>query len=651
MSTFGASCLVFSDLIQESRTLDLANDCHRFVAAYFEIIRASSPHIYHSALALAPKMSIVRKLYEPHSHPLGRIVHGVSELWDSNASAATSPFSVGQAAWSPCNSFIAICPWDTIRVDILDSVTLQRLQTFGPLEGLAQPLALIFSPERCMLTYSGREAHRHAHDALSTTMDKKVLIITWDIQTGGVVSTIEWETQVGVSSEKTHITYSMDGKMVAILCRGNRGAIFNVVSGVYMHDVDCRQLDGSSLCHIWTHGESIRFATAGPSGIAIWEVGFTLGDKFGEVKVISVLDDVNSGEGFGFLPASDQDPCPNPLITFLSDNSIFACSNTRSVIYLWKKLPTSYIFDRIPKPHEEVLLSPSGKSFIIFYGTSIRLWHMNSFTTAPSSTSVQPERVRGFVLDFLLDRSLAVVVYQSENTVTLLDLSSGVPWYTIKAPLKIYGLRMKKNAIAVIGCNEIITWNIPEDNSLLGVSLDIGDSTQTVHLSGGPESWDRKDPNNVAMSPDFCHIAFIRDRKFGFEYEGCMDLEVYHASTGKYLDSTTTSLVATLWFSSSGDDIWYANESRAEMWTITGDRLVHKMAIGDFEHGPQKCPWKSSCGYQITYDGWVLSPGGKHLMMLPPHWQLGRRCRMWNGKFLALLHPTLPEPVVIEVET
>ena len=53
--------------IQESPTLDLAEDCFRFVTGYFEIISASSPHIYHSALVAAPKDSIVRKLYESHS--------------------------------------------------------------------------------------------------------------------------------------------------------------------------------------------------------------------------------------------------------------------------------------------------------------------------------------------------------------------------------------------------------------------------------------------------------------------------------------------------------------------------------------------------------------------------------------------------------
>jgi hypothetical protein len=46
---------IYSDGIQESPTLELADDCFYFVTTFFEVIGASAPHIYHSALVLAPK--------------------------------------------------------------------------------------------------------------------------------------------------------------------------------------------------------------------------------------------------------------------------------------------------------------------------------------------------------------------------------------------------------------------------------------------------------------------------------------------------------------------------------------------------------------------------------------------------------------------
>lgn len=56
-------------MIQESPTLDLANDCSSFVTQHFKIIDASSLDIYHSALMLTPRESMVQNLYGSHAQP------------------------------------------------------------------------------------------------------------------------------------------------------------------------------------------------------------------------------------------------------------------------------------------------------------------------------------------------------------------------------------------------------------------------------------------------------------------------------------------------------------------------------------------------------------------------------------------------------
>ncbi|KAF9646738.1 hypothetical protein BDM02DRAFT_3063999, partial [Thelephora ganbajun] len=52
------------EVCRASPTLDLVDDCFRFVMRFFEIISTSCPHTYHSALPLCPRESIVRSLYE-----------------------------------------------------------------------------------------------------------------------------------------------------------------------------------------------------------------------------------------------------------------------------------------------------------------------------------------------------------------------------------------------------------------------------------------------------------------------------------------------------------------------------------------------------------------------------------------------------------
>ncbi|KAF9784631.1 hypothetical protein BJ322DRAFT_1195634, partial [Thelephora terrestris] len=62
---------------------DTAKDCLRFLTEFFEVIRQSAPHIYHSALPLAPASSIIRKLYGQQISSVARVVTGISTSWDS----------------------------------------------------------------------------------------------------------------------------------------------------------------------------------------------------------------------------------------------------------------------------------------------------------------------------------------------------------------------------------------------------------------------------------------------------------------------------------------------------------------------------------------------------------------------------------------
>ena len=140
-------------LIQESPTLDLANDCFHFVTGYFEVINASAPHIYHSALVLAPQESIVQKLYQSHTHPFTRVVHGAPISWDPHTAATTFPSDITLVVGSPCGRFVAVTLPKTGMVDVLDLVTLQRLQTLKfPQDGTVFPRILIVRAN-CLATY------------------------------------------------------------------------------------------------------------------------------------------------------------------------------------------------------------------------------------------------------------------------------------------------------------------------------------------------------------------------------------------------------------------------------------------------------------------------------------------------------------------
>ena len=144
------------------------------------------------------------------------------------------------------------------------------------------------------------------------------------------------------------------------------------------------------------------------------------------------------------------------------------------------------------------LLSPDGKSIVVFNRSMIQLWHIT-----PSGTLTQaPQRREDFVLDFLPDGPLAVVARQRDKTVTVLDLKSGVPWLSIDTPMEVCGVRLIGNTVAVID-GEVITWNLSGRNR---ARMTVEDSVQAINFIV-------REPGNVvaaSISLDLRYVALLR---------------------------------------------------------------------------------------------------------------------------------------------
>ena len=110
--------------------LDTTGDCLRFVTEFFEVISQSAPHIYHSALLLAPRSSIVWRLYSQQTHSVARVVTGIAASWDSCASVRA--VKTRDLVWSPCGQFIAVYCGHTGGIQIQDPNTLERLSVLKP---------------------------------------------------------------------------------------------------------------------------------------------------------------------------------------------------------------------------------------------------------------------------------------------------------------------------------------------------------------------------------------------------------------------------------------------------------------------------------------------------------------------------------------
>ena len=622
---------------------------------------------------------MIWKLYESHVRPFTKVVYGVPSSWDLTVAVKTLPETITSVTWSSSGKFIAFAqdkpmspPENTrLAVDILDSATLHRLQSLRvSTPQLEFSGALIFSPDGSMLSSA-------SHNRRSG------FVSTWDLQTGGLASRVavpngDWWKLVIVS-----ITYSMNGKMVGTLHLDGVTAtisVVDIVSGVYTHNIHpCTPWTHN----IWTHGESLRFATTEGTAITIWEVEFTQGAAQREIETLPIPDDADQARAFDqkvpqhvrraqFFPipckfaitraspgSADEllvwDPrnsAPQlhetraswyPGMSFSSDGRFFACSTTGLEVCLWKESSTGYtLIGKLQSNAQRSipLLSPNGESIITFGDHTVQLWHTKDFTTHSSILAPVPHFAEHFILEFVPDKKLAVVARPEEKTVAIIDLESGLPQLTIDASMDVYGFRVVENTVIVIGDGRIITWNLPEGNSLPHTRVGLENSTRMTYFS------DESQDDTIASPafPDPHHIAFPQRNPRDHDSK---TLHIYCSLTGRLIFTFRYVSATSSLFHFGKNEISYpAGSGLLGKYGFTEAGLGEYFAFAGTPASPG--PWKSH-GFEVTEDGWVICPDGKRLFMLPPPWRSKGNQRIWHGQFLALLHATLPQPIILDL--
>ena len=627
-------------------------------------------HIYHSALFLSPKTSIVQELYGPQINPLARVVHGAPTSWDQSIVTKSYPGGIIQAAWSPCSKHIVVTQGGG-KIVVLDAVTLGQLYTLhiGYKSSLDE---LIFSPDGHFLTAYPRHA---GHQTVS-----------WDLQTGGIISDIR-------GNETFHsMLFSECGTMLGgffsqIGINGKQGIIiYNIISGT---QTSSHSLPAPNVITTWTHGECLQFATIEPGSIIIWEVGFTstnppiqiasfpapftlkLSDGVAFLPTLSQLSFIHQGKvivwdalhqkvlldstivedsGDSGDPSDAEDDSYDVEVTSdvsFSTGGHFLISRIGAQKYhLWKVSPNGYLPYQHPLPtpaEAQILASPDGESIISYSDSQLQLWHTNPHTYSSSILPGHPQHSTRFLFEFSPDRSLVAIVGQLSNVVTVLDVKSGNPHFVINTGIEVCGMRITERSVITVSHEKAITWELPAGDCVLNVPLNIDNGVQiaTFDLSDIPIPF-------ASISPDLNYVAFA-------ESEG--DILIYSMDTGEELVFTE----AGGWlpgFTLDGTGVWCAGslygstEYIVDQWTIVRDDESDIFELESTEAATNPLngfPWHSYCGYQITNDGWVLSPSGKLLLWLPHQWQSVFE-RKWSGNLLALSQEGAPEAVIIELE-
>ena len=213
----------------------------------------------------------------------------------------------------------------------------------------------------------------------------------------------------------------------------------------------------------------------------------------------------------------------------------------------------------------------------------------------------------------------------------------------------IGALAVAGSTIAVIGIDifSVTKWNLGVgngranlDNYVLNTRFKLPPFSQQLFR---PSLW---------ISPDLSCVVTLAPHE---TYHPELHLDIYDVSTGGLLASAKTEgrREHQLLVSPDGCEIWIGGpcwDRPAERWGIVenGESGVTGLRpLGMAQYPPEALPWRSSRGYEVTGDGWILNPTRKRLLWLPHRWRSGKESRKWSGQFLGLGHRELPKAVLL----
>ncbi|KAF9784547.1 hypothetical protein BJ322DRAFT_851719 [Thelephora terrestris] len=577
-------------LQKDDSLLDIAQDCFNFVTKFFEPIKVSATHVYHSALELCPMSSIVRGLYSHRCQPLDpspRVVIGAPRSWNQAISISNKDREHGFCIWSPCGRFVATQTAEA--VEIRDQLTFQLLNTLQPAEAthpLTGPLAYL--PDGCSLACVAGTS-----------------VVIWDIQTGGVAK----EFECGFKS--TSMVWSLDGGKIGF---------FDSQKNVYTYDLASSTIlshekswsEGNQ--YLWAQEKSFGILTVvpgssnSPTRIEFFEVGRTL------VRTQSLSTWNCSMTESQYIPEVSYSPVTRRFSVssdrtlhvfdlesrfldevglytfhcFSSDGTLFAAATTYD-IRVWRLRKdrgtrSSVIWKRFycPGPTLFLQFSPTQFSILghvkgIFHG-----WRLHDRPT--------PTTDRLFHAGLPHSRNYVAVAYKSESTVTIINLRSRAPSRLIETGVEIEALVVTGNVLLVLGWQKVVGWLLTEEGLVGGVSdgrnAGPGDSIWAVSLSHSEYAPIFKVEGQVGM------IAPDRDSPRYF---------IYHTETGKVLPP---------------DQVPQHSSSPGK---TLGHVPWNQDSLGFHNLSQQKSSPESS--WQTLEVTWVRDPEGKHRLWLPVEWR------------------------------
>ena len=657
--------------------LNAVTDYVHFVTEFFNVICQSGPHIYHSALLLAPPLSVVQNKYSHQiSSPVPRIVTGVPISWDSCTASAGDMTVVSHAAWSPCGQLIAAGFGDAIQ--ILDSNTLERVSILSlPNSSMEWPnVSLTFSPNGCLLacTYLKHTPHTSLESLWMAAPELSGHILSeeatmprlgdqplpaptfiWDVQTGTIIYHIKhWEID--------KLVFSGNYQTITLLGRDGTFRRYDGLKGTCTHKDKLVSPPSFVLDAHWIYEKSFQFPAVSKNDrnlvVNIQEFqptstpplslieSFIVPPHDGEFSFSSVSNHasfttkteviiLNLRDLRILLQVGAPSSFYSPPGLFSSNGCFFACGTEQSEICIWKNTSTNYVpwCNLRPRlPFRGFSFSPTKSSILTWGNAGIQLLEPDNHPTNLSPKKLKHYQQYGnHLVAYSADGTHIITAQQEGSIITVLDALFSTPKQILNTNMPILDIKIINNTIFVAGRDTFIKWHLKMGRIVCG--------SQSALTATG---W-----FSATLSSDCSHIAFT---------DGDEILLCSIQAQRVLCRYTADDHVMHIRFSPDGHKLWFTCMDFSDDPTSSLGELEVK-EDGNVTTKDLSDTWLwvdhfSPCGLQVGWGSeWVVDSKGNKLLWLPLSWRTkDSGCIRWDGNFLAFVDSHHLEPIIIEFQ-
>jgi len=618
---------------KDKQLLNTAGDYFQFVTKFFEVIKLSAPHIYHSALELSPQSSIVReqyyfKFFQDHKP---RVISGVPSSWKPGIING----SYGSYTWSPCGQFFAA--QTPTSVEIRDTLTLDKhstLQPTKPIPGEMEPIghslnALAYSPN----------GHSLAGFFGSVTT-------IWDIQTGGVIKEMECGA---VNTSPKSLVWSLDETSIGAIFPAEVGNWIVVTYDIASVKVSAHIVQSPYEPYIWPYGSSIGLMAISENKITI--------NTF-EIWPTTTICPIKSY----FVGCNVSDDSP-PV---MHQCGLLSGGFRNGALYIYN-IQTHRLMLAEGNIFTTICFSPNAGSFAASRRLGIQIWRyeedfehyrwwrtfplweafgdtLRGFKFSPTSSSllisrdgyleVQPLEgsithtpEKKTLIEFSTNGSYLVTAFKDETTIVIINLYNNNSWL-VDTNFAICQLTLAGNFLFVGGSSgHLAAWRLTAEG--------IVDGASDIRRVGHSSSLWIEDQMGY-------NLKFLSNNRTGVIKSG-NKIVCYNLKTGKELKSTVSWIPlpsSPLWkdFHHGSDGLDFSTWPSFSYYD-----LVECNGHPSKDNLPASTPW--------CQEGWLMYPEGEHQhrLWLPTHWRTKWEEAHWLHDIKMLRFTTASGKVVIKL--